>query len=46
MKICDRLLQLAIEREALLYGNFTLSSGKKSAYYFDGRRLWLDPEGA
>ena len=44
--IADRLLELAVERGALQYGDFTLSSGKKSAYYFDGRLLTLDPEGA
>ena len=42
----ERLLQLAQERGALTYGDFTLSSGQKSPYYFDGRRLTLDPEGA
>lgn len=42
----DRLLALALERGALKYGDFTLSSGKKSGYYFDGRLLSLDPEGA
>jgi orotate phosphoribosyltransferase len=42
----DRLLQLALERGALKYGEFTLSSGKKGSYYFDGRVLSLDPEGA
>ena len=42
----QRLLELALERGALRYGNFTLSSGKKSSYYFDGRRLSLDAEGA
>ncbi len=41
-----RLLALAQERGALTYGDFTLSSGAKSGYYFDGRRLTLDPEGA
>ena len=41
-----RLLQVALERGALQYGDFTLSSGKKSTYYFDGRLLSLDPEGA
>ena len=41
-----RLLALALERGALKYGDFTLSSGKKSRYYFDGRLLSLDPEGA
>jgi orotate phosphoribosyltransferase len=40
------LLRLALEKGALQYGDFTLSSGKKSAYYFDGRLLSLDPEGA
>ena len=44
--IPDRLLELALERGALQYGDFTLSSGRKSSYYFDGRLLSLDPEGA
>jgi orotate phosphoribosyltransferase len=42
----DRLLELALERGAIRYGDFTLSSGKNSSYYFDGRLLSLDPEGA
>ncbi|MBC8280592.1 MAG: orotate phosphoribosyltransferase [Chloroflexi bacterium] len=42
----DRLLVLALDRGAIKYGDFTLSSGKKSSYYFDGRLLSLDPEGA
>ena len=41
-----RLLELAEERGAIRYGDFTLSSGRKSSYYFDGRLLSLDPEGA
>ena len=41
-----RLLELALELGALQYGDFTLSSGKKSSYYFDGRLLSLHPEGA
>ena len=41
-----RLLQLALEMGALRYGDFTLTSGKKSTYYFDGRLLSLHPEGA
>ncbi len=45
-KPVHRLLELALERGALKYGEFTLSSGKKSSYYFDGRLLSLDPEGA
>jgi len=42
----DRLLELALDRGAIKYGDFTLASGKKSSYYFDGRLLSLDPEGA
>ena len=38
-----RLLQ---ESGALLFGEFTLSSGKKSDYYFDSKKLTLDPGGA
>ena len=40
------LLKLALARGALKYGEFTLTSGRKSSYYFDGRLLSLDPEGA
>lgn len=32
----------AIRREAVLWGDFTLSSGQKSPYYIDLRRLTLD----
>lgn len=46
MDPAERLLQLAEERAALKYGEFVLSSGQKSRYYFDGRLLSLDPEGA
>ena len=31
---------------ALLFGDFTLASGKKSDYYFDSKQLTLDPRGA
>ncbi len=44
--ISSRILSLAEEKGALLRGDFTLSSGIKSKYYFDGRLLTLDPEGA
>ena len=40
------MLELALERGALRYGNFTLSSGLRTSYYMDGRILTLDPEGA
>lgn len=42
----DRLLERAKELGALEFGDFTLTSGQKSTYYFDGRQLSLDPEGA
>ena len=38
-----RLLQ---DSGALLFGEFTLSSGRKSSYYFDSKKLTLDPAGA
>lgn len=41
-----KLLSLAVEKGALKFGEFILSSGIKSSYYFDGRVLSLDPEGA
>ena len=34
------------ESGALLFGEFTLSSGKKSDYYFDSKRLTMEPAGA
>ena len=44
--IAGRLLEVALVRGALKYGAFTLTSGKSSKYYFDGRLLSLDPEGS
>ena len=44
--VAEKLLQRALDMGALTYGDFTLTSGKKSSYYFDGRLLSLDPEGA
>ena len=41
-----RILELAHETGALLYGDFTLASGKKSDHYFESKRLTLHPEGA
>lgn len=31
---------------ALLFGDFTLASGRQSPYYFDSKKLTLDPDGA
>ncbi|MBI2935715.1 MAG: orotate phosphoribosyltransferase [Chloroflexi bacterium] len=42
----QRLLELAKALGALRFGEFTLSSGQKSSYYFDGRLLSLSAEGA
>ena len=40
------ILEVAVANDALLYGDFTLTSGEKSTYYWDGRVLSLTPEGA
>ena len=45
-KIAERLYDRAMELDSLKFGDFTLSSGQKSTYYFDGRMLSTDPEGA
>jgi len=45
-KLATRTLERAQELDALRFGDFTLTSGAKSSYYFDGRVLTLDPEGA
>ena len=45
IKARNRILQLATESGALQYGEFQLSSGKISKYYFDGRLLTLHAEG-
>ena len=42
----QRVLELTTELGALTYGDFVLSSGQHSPYYFDGRLLSLDAEGA
>ena len=42
----ETILELAKLRGALLFGEFKLSAGGTSPYYFDGRLITLDPEGA
>ncbi|MCK4274218.1 MAG: orotate phosphoribosyltransferase [Dehalococcoidales bacterium] len=42
----QRIKELAYETDALLKGDFTLSSGKKSDHYYDGKQLSQHPEGA
>ena len=44
--LVDRILDRALTVGALKYGDFTLTSGTQSKYYFDGRVLTLDPEGS
>lgn len=41
----ERLLQ-KLKTQSLSWGDFTLSSGAKSKYYFDCKLTTLDPEGA
>ncbi len=41
----ERLLEI-FKEHAILHGDFTLSSGLKTSYYFDGRMITLWPEGA
>jgi orotate phosphoribosyltransferase len=41
----DRLRDL-MQRHCFQYGDFTLSSGRKSSYYYNGKRVMLRPEGA
>ena len=45
-KEAKKILSLAIEIGALQFGEFKLSSGEMSTYYFDGRLITLHPEGS
>ena len=38
-KIATRLYERALELDSLKFGQFVLSSGQQSSYYFDGRML-------
>ena len=42
----NRILEKSKQLNALLFGDFTLTSGEKSSYYFDGRLLTMSPEGS
>lgn len=46
VKELKKQLLALLNKEALKRGNFTLSSGKTSNYYLDGRVITLTPEGA
>jgi orotate phosphoribosyltransferase len=41
----EQLRQL-LKGESLMFGDFTLASGKKSSFYFDSKRTTLLPDGA
>ena len=41
-----RIREIAHEAGAFLTGEFTLTSGRKSSYYIDGKKITLSPEGA
>jgi len=45
-KDAQKILEIARETGALLEGEFTLASGKKSNHYFEGKRLTSSAEGA
>ncbi len=42
----EKIREIANEVGAFLQGDFTLSSGRKSGHYFDGKKVTLSPEGA
>ena len=42
----EAILRLALDVGALQFGEFTLTSGETSKFYFDGRLVTLDPEGS
>ena len=43
--ITSQLLSVAVRTGALAFGEFRLTSGTLATYYFDGRKVTLDPEG-
>jgi orotate phosphoribosyltransferase len=45
-ELSKRILGKAKDLNALMFGDFTLTSGEKSGYYFDGRLLTLSAEGS
>lgn len=45
-ELAKEILAMSRNEGALQYGDFRLSSGARSGYYFDGRLVSLNPEGA
>jgi len=46
MSDAQKILEVAKRRKAITFGEIRLTSGEISRYYFDGRLITLDPEGA
>ena len=42
----ERIIEIAERLSALQFGEFKLTAGGTSSYYFDGRLVTLDPEGS
>ena len=42
----EKIREIAFEVGALLQGEFTLASGRKSNRYFEGKKITMHPEGA
>lgn len=45
-RLAKAILELAHKEGAVLFGDFTLSSGRKSDHYWDGKKVTLHPTGA
>jgi orotate phosphoribosyltransferase len=45
-RLAKAILELAHKEGAVLFGDFTLSSGKRSDHYWDGKKVTLHPDGA
>jgi orotate phosphoribosyltransferase len=45
-RLAQVILELAHKEGAVLFGDFTLSSGRKSDHYWDGKKVTLHPTGA
>jgi len=45
-RLAQAILELAHKEGAVLFGDFTLSSGRRSDHYWDGKKVTLHPAGA
>ena len=44
--LAHRFTEFLLESNALKFGDFRLTSGKKASYYLDGKQVTLDAHGA